>query len=644
MNMTKLNGQFAFADENGTAAILLPPVYRYENGEDTALSPLENGGFGDSSNSVEFTAEQKTEKLFYIRRTWKNTSDHAVKIQTSFRVQTGFVPARYLIPCVSANGNEFGNGGEPKGLTRDGKKWIFAYDRTSLPACTVTENADMACALFVSDESDGSVQASCSLTKNDDGTFIQEILHPVIESPVTYVNRDKYGPAYETWIELGAGETFDAGFYLCLSRPMWENYGTADLLNEALPVFGGGSDIAVPSEREIWDRSVTFAKSLITDYEGKRGFIIGFLPDGRGGFAYRGDRCFELAWCGQNILFSRMLIEDFAQFGNRESLDTALEILDTRAQFCTADSGLLAAQLRDYQNLNNASADTCNMGYGAYEFLRCWKRLQEMGIDKPAYLKAGTGLCDFFCEHWSDEFGFGKQWRLDGTLLDGGGTIGGFVICALAKAYEITKDEKYLAMADKSLRFYMQRDVDRFTCTAGALDTTCVDKETSQPFVISGILLYQLTGEKYYLTCAEKAAYYFSSWMYHYDPVYAPDSDKVKYGMVFKGLTSVSAQHHHLDPYAGLTVPYLYKLAELTGDGRWNTRASMMERAVMQLIGDGKLKIHDVVRPVGSQNEAYFHCRWGFEDKEKGVINDWLVAWPCAFRLSILANRMHPDF
>ena len=218
------------------------------------------------------------------------------------------------------------------------------------------------------------------------------------------------------------------------------------------------------------------------------------------------------------------------------------------------------------------------------------------------------------------------------------------MICAFAKLYEITKEEKYLAMADKALRFYMERDVDKFICTAGALDTTCVDKETSTPFIISGILLYQLTGEKYYLTCAEKAAYYFTSWMYHYDPVYAPDSDKVKYGVCFKGLTSVSAQHHHLDPYGGLVVPYLYKLAELTGDERWKTRGEMMERAVMQLIGDGELKIHDLLRPVGSQNEAYFHCRWGFEDREKGVINDWLVAWPCAFRMSILSQRMHPDF
>jgi len=644
MTITMNNGQFEFTRTGDGIIGLLAPVYRYENGEEITLSPAGEGVFADENNRVTYTAEKKTDRLFYLHRTWTNTASHAVKIQTSFRVKTGFVPERYLIPCVSANGNEFGKGGEPKGLIRDGKKWIFGYDRTSLPACTLTENADFACAVFASGESEVSMQSSCSLTKNEDGTFTQEILHPVIESPVTYVNRDKYGPAYETWIELAPGESFDAGFCICVSRPRWANYGAADLCDEALAMLGDNSDLIVPADDVIWDRSITFAKSLITDYKGNRGFIIGFLPDGKGGFAYRGDRCFELAWCGQNILFSRMLIEDYAQRGNRESLDTALEILDTRVKLCTADNGLLAAQLRDFENLNGASADTCNMGYGAYEYLRCYVRLRELGIDKPAYLSAGRGLCDFFCENWSDEYGFGKQWRLDGTLIDGGGTIGGFVICAFAKLYEITKEEKYLAMADRALRFYMERDVDRFICTAGALDTTCVDKETSTPFIISGILLYQLTGEKYYLTCAEKAAYYFTSWMYHYDPVYAPDSDKVKYGVCFKGLTSVSAQHHHLDPYGGLVVPYLYKLAELTGDMRWKTRGEMMERAVMQLIGDGKLKIHDLLRPVGSQNEAYFHCRWGFEDREKGVINDWLVAWPCAFRMSILSQRMHPDF
>jgi len=64
-----------------------------------------------------------------------------------------------------------------------------------------------------------------------------------------------------------------------------------------------------------------------------------------------------------------------------------------------------------------------------------------------------------------------------------------------------------------------------------------------------------------------------------------------------------------------------------------------MWRAVTQYIGDGELIVHNVVRPIGSQNEALFHCRWGFGHGRRGQLNDWLVAWPCAFRLSVLAEE-----
>lgn len=634
------DNRFAVSVSPENAVVMLDfPRYRTESGEEFILSPVGNGVYADDANRVELTAEQKSDTLFYIHRRWTNVSGKTAHIQTVFRVTTNYAADRYLIPCVNVNGNEFGAGGEPKGLTRDGQKWIFGYDRESVPSCTLTENAEFACGLFASAESGASLESSCSLSKNADGTFVQEIFHPVIEAPLTYAYRDRYSPEYQTYLEIGAGETFECGYYLSVSRLRWTNYGIADVLDSALGLYGENVPYPAPDREKIWNNSIVFAKSLITHYKDKKGFIIGFLPDGQGGFAYRGDECFELAWCGQNILFCRMFIEDFIRNGNRNSLDEALEILDTRAKFCTAKSGLLAAQLKSFENLDAATADTCNMGYGAYEFLRCYDRLRDIGIDKPAYLEAGRGLCDFFCGHFSEEYGFGKQWRLDGVCLDKGGSIGAFVIPAMAKLYALTKEEKYLAMAEKALKFYVERDLDKFVCTAGALDTCCVDKETSTPFIMSAVLLYDLTGKEIYRTYMEKAAYYFTSWMFHYQPVYSPESEIVRYGVGIKGLTSVSAQHHHLDMYAGLAVPYIRRVGEILGDGRWTTRAEMMWRSILQYIGDGELKIHDVVRPVGSQNEALFHCRWNFGGAERGNLNDWLVAWPCAFRLSVLAEE-----
>ncbi len=340
----------------------------------------------------------------------------------------------YLIPCVNVNGNEFGNGLEPKGLVREGKKWIFGYDRVSIPSCTLTEDDDFAVALFVSDESNISLVSSCSLfQKEDTGTFIQEIYHPLIEAPVTYSTRDGYAEGYESFLELKAGECFECGIYLSVSSPRWKNYGICETLDNALEIFGDNFNIKTPADIDVWNRSIKFAKSLITDYKGKKGFIIGFLPDNKGGFSYRADQCFELAWCGQNVLLSRMLVEDYIRYGDRDSLNKALEILDTRVKNCTAKSGLLATQLSHYEKLNEHTADTCNMGYGAYEFLRCYRRLKDINIDKPEYLDVVCRLCDFFCENYSEEYGFGKQWSLEGVCEDKSGAIGAFMILPMAE-------------------------------------------------------------------------------------------------------------------------------------------------------------------------------------------------------------------
>lgn len=637
------NGKFTVsAVSDGAVCALLAPVCM-EGGCETTVpfAEMKNGCavYRDNKNEVTLTVEQKTDTLFSLRRTWKNCAAETRSIRIAQRIKPLLSVSRYLIPCVNVNGNEFGAGFEPKGLERDGQHWVFGYDRVSIPACTLTENRDFACALFASAENTVSLESSCSIFKDENGDFIQELSHPVAELPTTYSSRDKYAEGYETFLTLAPGETITVDACLSVSKPCWENYGICDVLDAALDLYGDNSALAIPTNKELWDRSITFAKSLITDYNGKKGFIIGFLPDGNGGFAYRGDRCFELAWCGQNILFSRMLIEDYIRFGHKDSLDDALEILDTRVALCTAKSGLLAAQLRDYENLDAATADTCNMGYGVYELIRTYLTLQKIGIDKPAYLDAAKGFCDFFVEHYSDVYGFGKQWRLDGTCIDEGGSIGGFVIPALVKLYDVTGEAQYLDLAKRAMQFYMERDLDKFVCTAGALDTCCVDKETSFPFIISGVLLYQTTGDARYLEDAKRAAYYFTSWMFHYDPVYDADSEIHEYDVTVKGLTSVSAQHHHLDMYAGIVVPYLRTLADLTGDENWRIRADMMWRAVTQYIGDGERVIHGVVRPTGSQNEALFHCRWGFGEGKRGQLNDWLVAWPCAFRLSVLAEE-----
>lgn len=261
------NNSFCISDaaSDGAVCELLAPIC-IENGDETVVPLSDFGGnvalYKNEENEVKLTVEKASDTLFYIRRTWKNTAGNSRTIRIAQRVKPVFEVGRYLIPCVTINGNEFGAGFEPKGLERDGKRWVFGYDRAAIPACTLTENADFACALFASAENALSLESSCSIYKDEQGSFVQELSHPVAELPITYSSRDKYAEGYESFLTLEAGEEITLGAYLSVSKPRWENYGICDVLDSALELYGNNDNIECPTNKQLWDRSITFAKSL----------------------------------------------------------------------------------------------------------------------------------------------------------------------------------------------------------------------------------------------------------------------------------------------------------------------------------------------------------------------------------------------
>lgn len=574
-----------------------------------------------------------------VTRLWKNESGQPRKIQTLFETETAYRVSHYVIPCVSYNGNEWGNGKEPKGLLKNGEAWYFSYDREGIPSCTLCENSETVTAVFASPYCPVS---SCSLALIDGGRMRQTILRPLREAPFTYSSRDGYSQRKDEYIYLEPGqETVDES-YIYTGIPEWENFGFSGLSDAFIDNFDVKTKPDLAAD-EIWKRGIAFAKSLITDCRGKKGFIIGHTADSGNGFVYRGDECFELGWCGQNAAFARMLMTDGIKNKKPEELTEGMEILDGWAENACAESGLIVAQLRDTLDVESASADTCNMGWGAAEMVRAYRYLRANGIERPSYLNAAKGAGRFFVENYSEQYGFGKQWTMKGECTDRGGTVGAFVICALTELFSECGDKEYLETAEKAFKLYSERDLDKFMCTAGALDTTCVDKETSVPLLISAVRLYEITRKPVYLEYGRKAGYYFCSWMYHYNAVYPENSDFMLLGYTTLGGTAVSAQHHHLDPFGALIVPELLSLSKLTGDKRWAVRAKMIWDNTTKCISGENTAIHGRLRPYGSQNEGFFQCDWNNEGAARGSVNDWLVAWPSAFRLLTLERIEDPD-
>lgn len=643
-------------------AEIRPPVLE-ENGREFRLYPERCGdmeahysGFGYAAS---YTAADLGSGLFSVERTITNTDAVSHTFKTVFEVKTRFVPDKYLIPCVNYNGNQWGEGKEPKGLYHEnGEAWVYAYDRTGIPSCSVCENAAVALSLFASSRDADSLRSSCSIIRGENGTLCQRIHHPVTEAPFTYCENDKYTDRYDETITLQPGERFCVELYVLASVPRYKNYGIADTLDRVLELMPFTKSASLPPE-EIWRCGIEYARTLIsTAPDGKKLSSIGITADPSSGVLVHRPE-FEIGWCGQNILSCRMQILDHIQSGRRELLDDALEMIDNWV-VKQADNGLILAHYEWYtkgRDWNYVPRDpskswashvayktgwlpeTCNLGWAAAEMMKTYDLLHSIGIDKPAYRDFSLKICDFFVEHYSPVYGFGKSWNFDGTVAEEDGSIGGFITMALIEVYKITREPRYLQTAAASMDLYFKRDIDEFVCTAGAIDCTCVDKETAGPFIISALDLYEITGEKRYIDYALRASYYFCSWLFHYDVLYGPEAEFTQYGYYTTGSTAVSTQHPALDQWGELMCPEFLRLYRITGDEKWRIRAKMMWYNATQLIAtEDSPPIHGVKRPVGSQNEAFYQCRWGHraDCNERGHLNDWLVAWVNLFRLTVL--------
>ena len=620
-------------------------------------------------------AEEKVEYLgdgeYSVTRTVANRGPGPVAFQDELRVRDVFAADRYLVPCVSYNGNEFSAGtnyydgklmGDVKvqrGISCEGKPWVFSYERTGVPSCTLTENAETGLAVFAANDTKDSLVSSCSLERGEDGRYEHVIVRPVVEAPYTYENKGVFAPRYDSYITLGPGKSFTAKSHVCVCPPRWRNYAAVSMLKHALKLLDPKLEPQLTDE-EVYDLGTKWVRSLFCMTKDGRWLIATnrkqrMFADQHAVRITREEMAermqweywtdiatfnpgFEIGWAGHNFLNSRLLAAKAFATGDKALLEKCIGVYDVFLSFQQPCGLLHTRYSHNYEedHLEKRPTDACNMGWGAAEAVRMCRLLREHGIDKPELVKFARGICDFFLDHWSDDDGFGKTWHIDGRVSAKGGTIGGFLIPALVELYEETKEQKYLDGALRASDFYYARDIDRFECTAGAIDCYCIDKETAYPFIWGSLALYRLTKDAKHLERAEKAAWYFISWMYFFDAVYGPETDFAQYGYHTTGGTLVSVEHHGIDPWAGIMPPDLFELADLTGDGDYRRIARLMwANAQFGITTRMGQLIHGVQRPIGSQNEAYWpaRCNKYRPVVEPGYYNDLLVSWPTSYRL-----------
>jgi len=593
---------------------------------------------------------------FSVQRRMKAVDRSTYRVEWTFtalqtvsdaRVEVGFVHASpaawWMIPSVSYNGNRWGRGKEPKGARTDGGWWTFSYRRTPLPGAVYSEGADFAVATWGDVPRHEDEDFSCGIMTEKE-TTTHRLLWPEEEQPQSYTGRDHFEKGWQRRVTLPAGAKRTLSMYIHVVPVEPEHRAIRGFLDCAWKL-ARQPRMKTPDKKTVWDLGIRYFKESLWAEEGSyRGFSIGLTLDREGRWTQRRFAKYEAGWCGQNISVACSMLWDYLQRGDRTSLEKGLATLDCWAEHCRLPNGLFVVQYDAILSGRPCRLDACNLGTAAVNYLEAYELARQCGADRPQYRQLAYDICDFVVNDQQANGCLARGWTYDGECLFREGTVGAFLIPALIEAYRSSKNMKYLTSARRAYDYYVTEIRQDGYSTAGALDTWCIDKESSISILRSALLLYRLTGQKEYLDDAVHTSYYLSTWLWHYDGIYPADDQTTREHYHTFGATSVSTQHHHLDPYACLWVPQWFELARITGQRQWREKAEAIWRYCCQLISDGRLTLNGHIRPAGSQNEAFFESVWGLgrgngdapAASSSNRINDWLVAWPGAFRLETI--------
>lgn len=596
-------------------------AYELTDGKTVLLTIPARADAVDSFEKIEDGAYKWTRKL----------NAPTDKMQLTF--DTAHAPLYTVVPAVNYNGNGWGDSEEYVGDSFEGTPWTYEWHRVMIPACTYTEmDNDYAVAMMaVQDDT-----PSCSMYKTESGMERHALIWPEQAGP-KMLGRHEWKEAYMGTME--PRDTFEA---ILVAFPVeTRRHQIRSLLDFGWRFYG--HKLPAPMQPEdMWRYSIAFMKSLWTLEKD------GFVAFNRGlqwykstcFYAKRDQIKYELGWVGQSASASNTLLYEYLRTGDKDAYEKASMCLDAWPKYTKLEGVEGLVQIKfdgaPVDQTRDIPIDACNLGQGATQYFLAADLMEKCGTPRPEYIDYAMGMVNFVVSHQKESGEFAKSWNKDGSVRQQNGTIGAFLIPPVLEAYKRTGDAKYRDSAVRAFDCYCKELSDNGFTTAGALDTYCIDKESASPLLEAALALYDVTKDEKYVACAEDVAWYISTWMMHYTAKYPADTTLAKIGYDTLGITAVSTAHNAVDQYCLRDVRSFLKLYDITGKKQWQERGTALWCAASQLISDGTLCIRGKVRPAGSQDEAVFQTRWGRPTLPPFNPSEWLVMWPCAFRMETL--------
>lgn len=296
------------------------------------------------------------------------------------------------------------------------------------------------------------------------------------------------------------------------------------------------------------------------------------------GSFFRSANCdnLDIGWAGGLIGTFPQLALDEALPRERvfKNIDTVISILQGKSGYFYTDA-LNGKVVNDRPEVPGMALTRRNAD-GLFWLVKHFLLLKAQGhgdLIKPEWQQAARRLAQAFVRTWNKEGEFGNYVHPEtGEVVIFNSTSGAAAPGGLALAGYYFNDPEYMRVAKASAQFYYNRDVVNLGLTGGGCGDILQDAdcESAYGFLGSIMALYEVTGDKEWLTKARTVANLGATWTVSYDYEFPPGNTLYNLKANIAGAVWASVQNKHAAPGICTTSgDYLFKLYRATGERRY---------------------------------------------------------------------------
>ncbi len=455
--------------------------------------------------------------------------------------------------------------------------------------------------------------------------------------------QQKFLPYPDAWLTLRPGAVIEKTFFIEVCPSVAQGSGFRQPFRTALRLHPPFSLDGLPTFDQIVRDKHRFAVSRFRDRANDPGFEM--YPDYVEGTHY------VMGWCGQAGALGSALLWLAPRLGDPAASNRASRAMDLLASAPFNEHGFLLKYTAESGTWSEQ--DHVSQGQAMENFARAILAARELGKSGGASdegrrgdgsspapsstssLKAQGGAPQ--TGSWESFLRRACALHADRILRDDWrpvSTAEAFYVSPLCKASVLFGNADFQRAAVKAARHYAERHIEmREPYWGGTLDARCEDKEGALAGFQAFLAVYELTREPRYLDWAAHALDVALTYTVLWD-IDLPAGRLRDHALKTCGWTIVSAQNQHLDVYAVLFTPEIWRMGEYLGREDLKRLAAVMFRSCGQLIdaqGSQGEQIQQTNFGQSGDLTDVFRMRGGYSE-------GWTVFWITAHFLNAAAQ------